>query len=150
MVSIEKYINDSEDVGKHGINPDWIALIDVIDQIDTEKYERYKARGKDYPPKEFVAECPTLKPEVLAWLHENIKPPKSPADLKEDQWGWAMGNPSYRIRGMIGLNLWFYRRSDAMAFIRTWSVYKKPTSYFNYFSGYRWTLGKNGKIKKGK
>lgn len=144
MVSIEEYLGDTDD-----IDPDWLTLIQMDDVVDTEKQARDALRGFNFPSEDYVTSCPSLKPEVIAWINENIKPPNSPVDLKNDQWGWAMGNDSYRIGASINLNLWFYRRSDAMAFIRKWSVHKKPTSYFNYFSGYRWTLGADGKIIKG-
>lgn len=133
----------SNSVGDDGVlvpNPDWDRLIEEPELLDSEKRDRQRARGLSYPDEDYLAPCPTLKPEILEWLRIHVRPPASPSDLKGDPWGWAMGNPSYRMRGFHSFALWFYRRKDAMAFIREWSVHKKPTSYFNYFSGHRWTL----------
>lgn len=69
----------------------------------------------------------TLTPTVVQWLNENVKPQKS------GEPGWATGNDTYRANDRSSLTLWFTRRSDAKKFIRTWSSYKKATSYFNYF-----------------
>lgn len=140
-VRIPKYVPG----GSLELDPDWKTLIDVIDVMDTEKQARYLEQGLNYVSAVFKTQCPSLKPEVLAWITDIVTPPKSPADYKFDQWGWAMGSDSFRLHNPTQFELWFYRRSDAMAFIRKWSIHKKPTSYFNYFSGHRWELDANGK-----
>lgn len=66
-----------------------------------------------------------LQQEVTDWLNANIKNTK-------DEPGWCMGNEEYRnISTSLSMMLWFYRRRDALAFIRHWSCYKKPTHTYN-------------------
>jgi hypothetical protein len=65
-----------------------------------------------------------LKPEVYDWLINNIK------DEKPGLKGWCCGNNEYNSNGE-GFSLFFYRRKDAKAFIKTWSVHKKATETYN-------------------
>jgi hypothetical protein len=71
-----------------------------------------------------------LKPEVLDWLNENIK------DGPEGK-GWCCGNDEYLYKSWESLSLFFYRKLDALNFIEQWSIYKVPTTYFDYFRGIR-------------
>lgn len=64
-----------------------------------------------------------LKPEVFKWLEENVK---NQNKLK----GWCCGNDEYN-QGYGDFSLFFYRRKDAINFIKTWSIYKKPTQTYN-------------------
>lgn len=70
-----------------------------------------------------------FKPEVIEWLAANV------ADIKDkDQTkGWCVGSDAYQMRDGHSVAIWFYRRKDAMNFIRTFSIHKKPTTYFDYF-----------------
>lgn len=74
-----------------------------------------------------MVDCPTLKPEVIEWLNENIKPDKDGSP------GWAIGNDDYRASCSYRLTLWFIRHPDAKKFIKQWSSFGKATSYFDYF-----------------
>lgn len=65
-----------------------------------------------------------LKPEVFSWLENNVKNNK---DLK----GWCCGNKDYNSDTYEGFSLFFYRRKDALNFIKTWSFFKKPTETYN-------------------
>jgi hypothetical protein len=65
-----------------------------------------------------------LKPEVFDWLLNNVK------DEKLGIKGWCCGNDSYNA-GYNDFSLFFYRRKDARNFIKTWSIYKKPTETYN-------------------
>jgi hypothetical protein len=65
-----------------------------------------------------------LKSHVIRWLIDNIKPDT------DGGVGWCCGSKEYGGRGR-GVSVWFYRRSDAQLFIRTFSEYKKPTGYYN-------------------
>lgn len=65
-----------------------------------------------------------LNDDVINWLHKNIK------DQLDGTKGWCVGNDEYNSRD-LDFSIWFYRRKDALAFIRQWSVYKKPTGSYN-------------------
>lgn len=62
-------------------------------------------------------------------------------DVKENgrkgKKGYAVGTDNYNKNVGEGFSLWFYRRSDAMKFIKTWSQYRIPTTYFDYFRDIR-------------
>lgn len=66
-----------------------------------------------------------LKPEVFDWLNENVK------DEKQGLKGWCCGNKDYNSEKYEGFSLFFYRRKDAKAFIKTWSIHKQPTETYN-------------------
>jgi hypothetical protein len=76
-----------------------------------------------------------LKRKALNWLKENVK--DSPDKENGGGKGWWIASDAYNFRGYGDFNIWFYRRSDAMKFIKTFSIYKKPTTYFNYFDSIR-------------
>jgi len=126
MVEINKRENDSDD---------WDSLIDIkrvvsLEDLEIQKSVLGKMKEKypdiDYPVEEMATkDCPFLKDEVLQWLSDNIKP-------QGKEQGWAMGTEQYRIVQGHQLTLWFQRRNDAKKFIKTFSKYKKSTSYFNY------------------
>jgi len=93
-----------------------------------------------------IKNVPFLKQEVIDWLNENVKDNQSSSCKGEK--GWCMGNDEYRSTGSsLELTLFFYRRSDAMKFIKRWSVHKKPTTYLNYFKDDYKEL-KDGKLVK--
>ncbi len=66
-----------------------------------------------------------LKPEVFKWLEDNIK------DQNKELKGWCCGNKDYNSNVSEGFSLFFYRRKDALNFIKIWSIYKKPTETYN-------------------
>ena len=110
-------------------------MIEITKVLSQERLESNKRMAETYPDM-FTNEqlknlayvdCPTLKPEVVEWLNENINPQKNGAP------GWAMGNDEYRSACRYRLTLWFIRHSDARKFIKHWSSFGKATSYFNYF-----------------
>lgn len=83
-----------------------------------------------------VKYIPNLKPNILQWLHDNIK------DRKDDEChkGWAVGSTDYRALNPYQFNIFFHRKKDAMAFIKKFSTYKKPTHITNYFADERFKL----------
>lgn len=116
---------------------DWDSLVSKVYYFSHELYEsnlRYKAAlnklGKDISDEEIKSisyrESTYLKDEVLVWLNTNIKDSGSGE-------GWCIGTPEYNSSCRSALNIFFYRRSDAMKFIKEFSKYKKPTVYFDYF-----------------
>lgn len=91
---------------------DFDNLIDKISLFPDDKYNFWKTYRQ-------------LKPEVFDWLEENVK--NQSKKLK----GWCCGNKEYNSHSSEGFSLFFYRRRDALNFIKTWSVHKKPTETYN-------------------
>lgn len=119
MVDIDKLECDQDD---------WDKLITTKKVVSREDASIAESMSKKYPEyKAYPRDCPVLKEEVVDWLNENIKPQRN------GEPGWAMGNDQYRVIQCYRLTLWFQRRNDAKKFMKTWSKYKKATSYFNYF-----------------
>lgn len=116
MVSIAKYFPK----WKPGAKPheDWTSLIDEIPRPARKIFEALHINR--------------LKPEVLKWLEENVKD-----NREDDEKGFAVGSDAYNSNGSPDFTLFFYRRSDAMRFIKRWSTYRKPTTYFDYFKEIR-------------
>jgi hypothetical protein len=117
---------------------DWTNLTEKFEYFDEEDYNRSIEAHKDNTSKvvnkDFLRRWSTkrgsrLKPEVIKWLNENIKD----RDDKEHPKGWCCGDEAYLATNSLSISLFFERRSDAMAFIKRWSVYDKPTTYFDYF-----------------
>lgn len=52
-------------------------------------------------------------------------------DQKPGIKGWCCGNREYNTDTYSDFSLFFYRRKDAISFIKTWSIYKKPTETYN-------------------
>jgi hypothetical protein len=108
---------------------------------DEERWAMYQqmAQEKNWTAEELasrkewcVKEFKTLKPEVIEWLNKNV------ADIRgENPKGWCVGSHAYQMRDGHSVNIWFARRKDAFNFIRTFSIYKKPTTYFDYFKEIR-------------
>lgn len=79
-----------------------------------------------------------IKPEVLAWLEENVEDMKGKDySNEENKKGWCIGDKEYRSHDHLAITVFFRRRRDAMKFIKTWSTHKKPTTYLNYFKSDR-------------
>jgi hypothetical protein len=127
MVDINKLEQDEDD---------WDTLIETTRVLSQEQLMINRRLIEKYPDvynekqlneSSAYVDCPSLKPEVVEWLNENIKPSKDGSP------GWAMGNEQYRIKQGYSLVLWFTRHPDARKFIKRWSSFGKATSYFDYF-----------------
>lgn len=111
--------------------------------VDMEEHESFMARmkaagyelGDTFLPHKKYA--PTLKNNVIDWLNNNIKDRNLPIGDTESTKGWCIGNVAYRSNENMGISLFFHRHKDAMEFVKTFSRYKKPTSYINYFKDIR-------------
>jgi hypothetical protein len=132
---------------------DWSLIInDYIDSfINQYEYNVFKKRYQTHDDEELIERCthlaPNLKPHVFEWLEANIKdrPAKNTGD-SESLKGWCIGSANYRGKDPYSFTVFFYRKRDAMAFIREFSVYKKPVHYCQYFSDVRKVLDlKTGK-----
>lgn len=119
---------------------DWINLTGEHSFFDQEQYDRYKDGKffKGYSDEMLHDMCKSttrrLAPKVWEWLEKNIEDTKE--NGRKGEKGFCVGTDAYNHRNN-DFTIWFYRRSDALKFIKTWSVYKKPTTYFDYFKEIR-------------
>lgn len=158
MISIDSY-DGRRQFPSHEVE-DWSNLLVFKDVWCQEVYDESMARfssgdynGKITPDQYEVFasvhatkhSVPFLKQEVIDWLNENVADDAKPDDQPAN--GWCMGNDDYRSSGSSSLGLWFYRRRDALAFVKRWSVHKKCTTYFDYFNEIRKELI-DGKLVK--
>lgn len=134
LVSIEKY---DEEYGDEDFK-NLIAKKKIFDE-ESFKYWEDKYNGDsaklELHKQLSYKECFFLKPEVVKWLNETVFD-----DKKTGEKGWCVGNDEYNSGGGMSFSLWFYRRKDALKFIKEWSVYKKPTETYNQDSYIKKTL----------
>jgi hypothetical protein len=77
-------------------------------------------------------DAPALRPHVVEWLETNVKDRKGDKDCNK---GWCVGSGDYNSKGYVyDFTIFFHRKADAMAFIKEFSKYKKPTDYWDYFN----------------
>lgn len=116
---------------------DWNNLIDpdADSYFDSEWFDAFivkfhpeKADDEDIKLN-FTKRVPNLKPHVLKWLEDNVKDRPD----KDSPKGWCIGDSSYRHTNVLQMTVFFHRRADALAFVKEFSKWKKPTTYYNYF-----------------
>lgn len=113
-------------------------------EYDSEDYSNLINKKSLYPDDEFNSwrRYSELKQEVVTWLENNIK------DQNTKLKGWCCGNKEYNSETYEGFSLFFYRRKDAMLFIKTWSTHKKATETYNQHTYIRKILcTKTNKLK---
>lgn len=86
--------------------------------------------SSSFPDLEVPCTYPNLKPEVLIWLNDNVE------DFQNFK-GWCIGSKDYLMTSSSSYSVFFQRRKDAMKFIKTWSKWKKPLFYCQYFTDIR-------------
>ncbi len=77
-----------------------------------------------------------LNKEVVDWLNVNIKDKKGTNKKTplEERKGWAIYSEKESIEDSKNrFTIFFHRQIDALKFIKTFSVFKEPTIYFDYF-----------------
>lgn len=145
MLVIEQY-KEEDSASEDEQTQDWTDLIEEHDFFNKRKYEQMtiKDRHSEELMQEFSTESTNrLKPEVLKWLNDNIKDRDD-----ENKKGWCVGSDSYNANMGISFAIFFHRQTDAMKFIKTWSVHKNPLTWFNYFDNIRKKLDiKTNKLK---
>lgn len=130
-------------------NEDWVAIVDEdADKLfDKDRFDSMVKmltnKGREFDPEDFRENynqsVPNFKPEVLQWLHDNVKD-KPKVDSDGHIKGWCIGSVEYRTHPRTGISVFFHRRKDAMAFIKRWSKWKKPVHYCQYFTDVRKNL----------
>ena len=131
---------------------DWKLLIKEESCFSKEHYECNKRAFPDVNDEKLKAismtSSITLQPHVIKWLEDNVKDRRG----EEINRGWTIGTLEYNRTSRVALDVFFHRRGDAMKFIKTFSKYKKPTFYFDYFRDIRKHLnletGKYGFIER--
>jgi hypothetical protein len=112
---------------------DW-ALLEKHRLFDPVRYddlkELYEPKNLDTSRLKDISYTTTkrLKPTVFSWLVENVKD-----NARDEGKGFCVGTDEYNKDCCDSFTIFFYRRSDALNFITRWSVYKTPTTYFDYF-----------------
>ena len=129
---------------QEGYTEDWKALthtVKVFNQSKLDERISFLDRIREsYPDRDLsgypidresgMSDVTQLKPEVLAWLEANIP------DLKGEK-AWCVGSDDYNMNDGSGFSIFMQRRKDAMLFIKTWSKWKKPIYYTQYFTDVR-------------
>ena len=126
-----------------GYRDDWENLTHKVKVFSQEKMddhnrfmnmmqEKFPETEKEMSadPEAGMATVNKLKPEVLKWLDDNIE------DFQGEK-GWCVGSDDYIVRDGSGMSIFMQRRKDAMLFIKTFSKYKKPIRYCQYFTDVR-------------
>lgn len=137
MVSIKKQLGYGIDAPQE---EDW-NLLEEFECLDQSRYDHLRASDKfqDRTDEELrqmcMGESKRLRPEVMQWLLDNVQETQS--NSRRGDPGFCVGSDSYNCRDFMSFNIFFYRRSDALKFIKQWSSHKKPTTYFDYFKGIR-------------
>lgn len=119
---------------------DWDRLFDKESFFLQEDYDLAKKLDESHPEGNVTSESLLRrmatkniiipKPEVYKWLQDNLKEGDDGKEM------WCIGSKETLFLGtQLRFSFFFRRTEDAMAFIRAWSKYKKPISYYHYFSG---------------
>ena len=132
LVSIER--NDGKDYHDEP-EKDWLNLTEQFDYYDEERYRENRGFASlknitdDVLKQMAIKKARRLKPEVLEWLNNNVK------ERKDEDYtqGWCCGNEDYLAFNSMSISIFFHRKAEALAFIKHWSVHKKPSSFFDYF-----------------
>lgn len=145
--SIDKYKNKIS-------NPDWDNLI-VYESLFNE--EHYKTtlemlermlekinkdkKMSEEEKEEIKLKCytkiPMIKQEIIDWLNVNIQDKKN---IKEntplsEKKSWSIYSKEALIdESKNKFQIFFSRQIDALRFIKEFSIFEKPTTYFDYFS----------------
>lgn len=123
---------------------DWNSLVEpnadtYFDQQEFEQMVKYfgdSGKAVEVHRERFTRRVPNLKPHVLQWLTDNVKDRPD----KDSPKGWCVGNVEYRNINKLSLSIFFHRKNDALAFVKQFSKWKKPTFYCNYFKDVRKSL----------
>ena len=103
-----------------------VSIEEYNDTYGTKDFTNLITERRDFDDEGNRLQIKTLDPKAVSWLLKNVLD-----DPKTGEKGWCMGNEDYNSTGGSDFSLWFYRRRDAMSFIKEWSVYKKPTETYN-------------------
>ena len=138
--SIVVSLNSYED----GYEEDWNNLMVEVVVFNQTKFDNHiamlkrwqeltqdKDLLKDVDESAGLCTIYNLKPEVMSWLEDNI------SDIKGKK-VWCVGSDKYTLQDSCSsYSIFMQRRKDAMKFIKTWSKFKKPINYCQYFTDVR-------------
>ena len=129
---------------EEGYSLDWKNLMVAVEVFDQAIYNRHIEMLKkwqdltsdidflkDVDKRAGMRTIFKLKPEVMSWLEDNI------SDIKGKK-AWCVGSDKYNLQDSCSsYSIFMQRRKDAMKFIKTWSKFKKPINYCQYFTDVR-------------
>lgn len=133
LVSIHRYTEDKDD---------WLELIneqaeEFRDLSAVTAFNSMVSKGyvrEEHRDMFIMKKVANFEPFVLNWLRANV----ADRDNPEQPQGWCIGSTRYRAADShTSQTVFFHRKSDAMAFIKKFSKYKKPTNYCQYFTDVR-------------
>ena len=137
IVSLSSYKEGYEEDWKNLTHEARVFSQEVMDnhtRLTEYMHEKYPDKGFDKKligPDVGHITVSKLKPEVMDWLSDNIE------DINGKK-GWCVGSDEYiATDSRSGLSIFMQRRKDAMLFIKTWSKYKRPIHYCQYFTDVR-------------
>lgn len=144
MVSIEMFPDypTKHSLRTTGIHEDFENLIDYdVFFFNEKRYQRLISKFGEEKAKKLAENNLTnrLKPHVIEWLEKNVK---NRTDKCHTQ-GFCFGNDDYNSES-IEFNIFFHRKNDALNFIKTFSIHKKPSFIFDYFDEKRMALKPDG------
>jgi len=108
-----------------------------------EIYDRMKEAKSSFDDKilrEYsTREISLVREDVIEWLNANVEDRTTSNGSLEK--GWCIRSKESRANSSgLDMTFFFHRKRDAMAFIKRFSEYGKPTHYCHYFSDVRKTL----------
>lgn len=118
---------------------DWNNVLTKEKYFSQKRYEEAKKMfaDKQYYTDDFHKSYATRdinipKPEVVEWLYDNVACGKNGEPM------FAYGSKDYTFEDSASsYSFFFQRRKDAMKFIKTWSIHRKPVYYTQYFTDVR-------------
>lgn len=126
LVSVGSYKEDDPD------KEDFNKMV-YYDEVFLNKEMTYEGKTIQI---EYPIKIPTFENYVFEWLDSNVKD-RGDTDSPK---GWCIGDDDYRYSDKSSITVFFHRKTDAMNFIKTFSKYKKPVNYCQYFTDVRKTL----------
>ena len=143
---IDENLDDNEEI----TDLDFYRLTETKDFFNEKEYdkrmneiqEEVEKKGEVFNSNDYAYEksfstkdTVTLKPEVIKWLNENIQDElntdeNTPINKRK---AWCIGDDEYNSNKAYSLTVFFSRQKDALKFINKWSIFEKPTHYFDYF-----------------
>lgn len=108
--------------------------LEFAEEMASEKNKELSDEYKNLLRDNCIKLIPTLNNETIKWLNENIPDQKfsDENDTLENKKAWAIGSDKYLLKDRK-ISIFFARQSDALRFIKEFSIFKTPTLYFDYF-----------------
>ena len=140
LVSLTSYVESDKEDWDNIINPKRSKYFDEeMYTLSVEALKKFsdKLINPEFLKDSYHRDVMGLREHVYQWLVDNVKDRND----KEQPKGWCIGSDAYTSGDSCSsYAIFFHRKSDAMKFIKTFSKWKKPVNYCQYFSDVRKTL----------